>query len=188
MSSDLKRVGLVFNADGSVDFINSLKVINSNLRENYQDFKLVQEQWDKSTTITQKLSDKLNYLNNAYDIQKEKVATLRAELEEAEKSEKRNETEIAKKSAQLKEAEVSLQRYQNQINKTSKELENGTAKLKDYSNGLKESGDKLTSVGKKMSVFSAAYIGALTLVSKSSIEFESAFAGVEKLLMELLNN
>ena len=67
-NNDLKRVGLVFNADGSTNFIKSLKLVNSTLQENYQDFKLVQAQWDKSTTTSQKLTDKLNYLNNTLSL------------------------------------------------------------------------------------------------------------------------
>ena len=42
MASDLKKVGLVFNADGSTDFVKSLKNISASLQENYADFKLVQ--------------------------------------------------------------------------------------------------------------------------------------------------
>lgn len=180
MASETKRVGLVFNADGSTDFIKSLKLVNSELKENYQDFRLVQEQWDKSTTSTQKLRDELVYLNNAYDIQKNKVAVLRAELEEEENAENRNENAIANKKAQLKQAEVQLQKYENRINESNKKIEDGTAKLEEYSKKLKESGQTLTDAGKKMSVFSAAYSAALGISAKSAIEFESAFAGVIK--------
>lgn len=73
MASDLKKVGLVFNADGTTDFIKSLNSVNASLKENYQDFKAVQAQYDENTTSSQKLLDKLDYLNSTYDLQKIKL-------------------------------------------------------------------------------------------------------------------
>ena len=40
MADDLKKVGLVFKADGTADFAKSLKTINSLTQENYSSFKL----------------------------------------------------------------------------------------------------------------------------------------------------
>jgi TP901 family phage tail tape measure protein len=180
MQNELKKVGLVFKTDGSVDFVKTMKEINGTLKENYEDFKLVQAQWDNSTKTSQKLADKLNYLNDAYDIQKDKVRLLKTELEELENAEERDEEAIRKKRIALTQAETSLQKYKNQIEDTSKKIKLGTADLEDFAKKLDKTGDKLTNAGKKMSVFSAAYAGALGLAVKSAIDFESAFAGVEK--------
>ena len=49
MADDLKKVGLVFKADGTADFAKSLKTINSLTQENYSSFKLAKSQWDSST-------------------------------------------------------------------------------------------------------------------------------------------
>ena len=49
MADDLKRVGLVFKADGSVDFNKSLKEVNASIQENRSEFKLAQSTWDEST-------------------------------------------------------------------------------------------------------------------------------------------
>lgn len=180
MQNELKKVGLVFKADGSVDFVKTMKEINGTLKENYEDFKLVQAQWDNSTKTSQKLADKLNYLNDAYDIQKDKVRLLKTELEELENAEERDEEAIRKKRIALTQAETSLQKYKNQIEDTSKKIKLGTADLEDFGKKLDKTGDKLTKAGKTMSIFSAAYAGALGLAVKSAIDFESAFAGVEK--------
>ena len=51
MADDLRRVGLVFKEDGAVDFKKSLQEINLELNKNYNQFKLTQAQWDKSTRI-----------------------------------------------------------------------------------------------------------------------------------------
>ena len=179
-NNDLKRVGLVFNADGSTNFVKSLKLVNSTLQENYQDFKLVQAQWDKSTSTSQKLTDKLNYLNNAYDIQKEKVLILRKELEELEDAENKDEVAIQKKKTALASAEASLQRYKNQVDETSKKIKIGTANLEDFSKKLNTTGDKLVDTGKKMSAASAGIAVAGTAIVKTAVDFESAWTGVTK--------
>ena len=116
MADDLKRVGLVFKEDGSADFVKSLKLVNAELRENYQNFKLTQEQWNTSTTTTQKLKDQLTYLNNAYDLQNNKVTTLKEQLNALENAENKDEVAITKKKAALTQAETSLQKYKNTIN------------------------------------------------------------------------
>mgnify|MGYP005902204149 FL=1 len=91
MASDVKRVGLVFNADGSTDFVKSLKSVSASLKENYQDFQLVQSQYDENTKTSQKLADKLVYLNSAYDAQKNKVTILSEELKQMESAENADE-------------------------------------------------------------------------------------------------
>lgn len=174
MASDLKKVGLVFNADGSTDFIKSLNSVNASLKENYQDFKAVQAQYDENTTSSQKLIDKLDYLNSAYDLQKNKVKVLKEELEELENSENRNEVAITKKRTSLKAAETQLTRYGTQIKDVSKQIELGTADLKDYSKQLQENGQKLTDAGKKASVLSAGIIGIDVAATKTAMSLETA--------------
>ena len=137
MASDLKKVGLVFNADGTTDFIKSLNSVNASLKENYQDFKAVQAQYDENTTSSQKLLDKLDYLNSAYDLQKNKVKVLAEELEDLENSENRNEVAITKKRTALKAAETQLSRYGNQIKDVYQKIKLGTANLKDYAKNVK---------------------------------------------------
>ena len=150
------------------------------MQENYQDFKLVQAQWDKSTSTSQKLTDKLNYLNNAYDIQKNKVLILRKELEELEDAETRDEVAIQKKKTALTSAEASLQRYKKQVDETSEKIKIGTADLEDFSKKLNTTGDKLVDAGKKMSAVSAAVAVAGTAIVKTAVDFESAWTGVTK--------
>lgn len=180
MADELKRVGLVFKDDGSVDFVKSLKLVNATLKENYETFKLTQAQWDKSTTTTQKLKDKLVYLNEAYDIQKDKVTTLKIQLEELENAENKDEVAIQKKKAALTQAETSLQRYKNQITETTNKLKTGSEVIKEYGAKVENEGGKIEKAGKKVSAFSVATLAALTASAKGAIEFESAFTGVEK--------
>lgn len=174
MASDLKKVGLVFNADGTTDFLKSLNSVNASLKENYQDFKNVQTQYDKNTSSSQKLLDKQNYLTSAYDLQKNKVTILREELKELENSENRNEVAITKKRTALKAAENQLDKYGIQLKEVSKQVELGTANLKEYSKSIKATGEKLTEAGKKASILSAGIVGIDVATAKSAMGLETA--------------
>lgn len=174
MASDLKKVGLVFNADGTTDFLKSLNSVNASLKENYQDFKNVQTQYDKNTSSSQKLLDKQNYLTSAYDLQKNKVTILREELKELENSENRNEVAITKKRTALKAAENQLDKYGIQLKEVSKQVELGTANLKEYSKSIKATGEKLTEAGKKASILSAGIVGIDVAAAKSAMGLETA--------------
>ncbi len=174
MASDLKKVGLVFNADGSANFVKSLKNVSASLQENYQDFQLVKSQYDENTKTSQKLADKLSYLNNAYDIQKNKVSLLSEELKEMEESENADEVAITKKRTALKAAEGQLNRYKAQIQDVSKEIKNGTANLKDFAQKVEDVGQKITETGKKASLLSAGILGADGAAIKSAMSLETA--------------
>ena len=174
MASDVKRVGLVFNADGSTDFVKSLKSVSASLKENYQDFQLVQSQYDENTKTSQKLADKLVYLNSAYDAQKNKVTILSEELKQMESAENADELAITKKRTALKAAESQLNRYQVQIQNVSKEINLGTANLKDYAKKLEETANKVTDVGKKASVLSAGIVGIDVAAANSAMSLETA--------------
>ena len=68
MADDIKRVGLVFSADGTVDFKKSLTEINGLTKENYENFKKLKSQYDSNTTSTQKLTDQQNYLTKSIEL------------------------------------------------------------------------------------------------------------------------
>lgn len=178
--ADLERVGLIFKNDGEVDYIRSLRNVNTALNENYQQFKLTQSQYDKNTSTAQKLQDRMVFLNGAYDTQKDKVRLLTKELEELEKAEIKDETAINKKKAALAQAETQLNKYGKQLDGVEGKIKSNTAHLEDYKKTLDKVGDGFTDAGKKVSVVGAGIGAALGLSVKSAIDFESAFAGVEK--------
>lgn len=178
MASDLKKVGLIFKADGSADFTKTIKNINSELQQNYQNLKLTQAQYDKSTSSQQKLIDKLGYLNNAYDLQSSKVRVLEEDLKNLEDAEVKDEVAINKKKTALLSAQTSLERYKKQLDEVSNHLKKGTANVEDFAKKLKESSNKIESAGKKVSVLSAA-TGALGVVGlKTATDFEYAMSSV----------
>ena len=179
-SNDLKRVGLIFTEEGAKDFKKTLQDINIEMNKNYNQFKLTQSQWDNSTKSTEKLKAQQEYLTNAYELQSDKVNVLKMQLADLENAENKNTTAIKKKQNELTNAEIKLKNYESKLKDVQTQLTNTGKKLEEWGEKIEKSGKKIESAGKKLSAFSAASISALTLSAKSAIDFEDAFAGVEK--------
>lgn len=180
MADDLKRVGLVFKEDGAVDFKKSLQEINLELNKNYNQFKLTQAQWDSSTKSTEKLRAEQEYLKNAYEIQTDKINTLKMQLSDLENAENKNTTAIKKKRNELLNAEIKLETYNKKLKDIQTQLNNTGKKLEEFGTKVQNNGKKIEEAGKKMSAFSVATGTALVASAKSAIDFEDAFTGVEK--------
>ena len=91
MADDLQRVGLVFKADGVVDFNKRLKEVTASIQENRSAFGLVKSTWDENTKTADKLKATQKYLSDQTKDYTEKVTLLSRQLEELETSENRNE-------------------------------------------------------------------------------------------------
>lgn len=180
MANDLKRVGLVFTEEGAVDFKKTLQDINLELNKNYNQFKLTQAQWDNSTKSTEKLKAQQEYLTNAYEIQQDKVSTLRMQLADLENTEDKNTTAIKRKRNELTNAEIKLENYRNKIKEIEKQLNTSGKEIEEFGIKIEKAGGKIENAGKKVSAFSIATGSALVVSAKGAIEFESAFTGVEK--------
>lgn len=180
MADDLKRVGLVFKEDGAVDFKKTLQDINIEMNKNYNQFKLTQAQWDNSTKSTEKLRQEQEYLKNAYEIQADKVSTLKMQLSDLENAENKNITAIKKKQNELTNAQLKLENYNKKIKELEERLNNNGKKLEEWGKNIEKAGEKVEKVGKKLSAFSIATTTALTACATTAIDFEDAFTGVEK--------
>lgn len=180
MADELKRVGLVFTQDGAVDFKKTLQEVNLELNKNYNQFKLTQAQWDSSTKGTEKLRAEQEYLKNAYEIQADKVSTLKMQLSDLENAENKNTTAIKKKRNELTNAELKLETYNKRIKEIDNQLRNTGKSIEESGKKIENVGNKVEKVGKKVSAFSVASASALVACAKSAIDFETAFTGVEK--------
>lgn len=165
MADDLKRVGLVFKADGTVDFKKSLAEVNSSIQENRSAFKLAQSQWDENTKSAEKLSAKQEYLAKQTSDYSDKVKLLERELKELENAEERNEDAINKKKNQLNQAKTSLNNYEKGLKAVEQELKDGADKTKQYAKNIEEFGEKAEKAGDKMSGISTAAAGVLAGVT-----------------------
>ena len=150
MADEMKRVGIVFKADGSVNFQKTLKEVNQTVNENRSAFALAKSEWDASTSSMQKLRDQQEYLANQTESYSEKVRQLNDILKQLEEAESRDEVEISKTKQQLNNAQAALNNYEKGLADVTAQLESGAAKLEDYAKKVSEVGDKMTSVGNSM--------------------------------------
>ena len=176
MSDELKRVGLVFKADGTVDFNKSLKAVNASIQENRSAFKLAKSSWDDSTKSVKKLRETQKYLENQTKDYTDKVRMLETELKELESAENRDEKAISKKKDQLNTAQTSLNNYQKGLDEVSQKLDSGAAEIEEYGKKLEEMGGKMTSAGKKMSKGITAPVLAVGAAGvKSAMELDEGY-------------
>lgn len=165
MADEIKRVGLVFSADGTVDFKKSLTEINSLAKENYDNFKKLKSQYDENTTSTQKLKDQQNYLTKSIELYTSKQKTLQDEIEALKNKEGDNTDAIYKKQKQLDQCNKKLGEYQSGLTDVEKVLKSGKAQIDDYAQKIENLSKKATDVGKGMSKYVTAPIMAIGTAS-----------------------
>lgn len=149
MADDMKRVGLSFKTDGTVDFQKSLKQISEAVQGNREEFKRARIAWDDSTTAMEKLTDRQKYLQKQTETYNEKVEVLRRELSELEGAENKNEKAISQKKKQLSQAETTLAQYQKGLKEVNQEIKSGSAVLKENMKKLDDSISTLDASAKK---------------------------------------
>lgn len=165
MADDLQRVGLVFKADGAVDFNKSLKEVTASIQENRSAFGLVKSTWDESTKTADKLKATQKYLSDQTKDYTDKVTLLSRQLEELETAENRDEKAIAQKKNQLNQAKTSLNNYKSGLEDVEKKLESGSYKTEEYAKKISDLGDKAKSAGEKLSGVSGAAAGVVAGVT-----------------------
>lgn len=176
MADDLKRVGLVFKADGTVDFRKSLKTVNASIQENRTEFKLAKSTWDESTKALDKLKASQTYLEKQTQDYSMKVRVLRDELENLENAEKRDEAAIQKKRAELNTAETSLNNYKKGLEEVNDKLKSGAAQIEEFTGKVEKLGSKMTDAGKKMTVgVTAPIVGIGAAGVKAAMELDEGY-------------
>ena len=149
MADDMKRVGLSFKTDGTIDFQKSLKQISEAVQGNRKEFKRAKIAWDDSTTAMEKLTDRQKYLQKQTETYNEKVEVLRRELSELEEAENKNEKAISQKKKQLFQAETTLAQYQKGLKEVNQEIKSGSAVLEENMKKLDDSISTLDASAKK---------------------------------------
>lgn len=149
MADELKRVGLVFKADGTADFKKSLAQVNTVVQENRNAFNLAKTAWDESTTAMDKLKDRQEYLTRQTETYSDKVTILQQELSQLESAEKRDEQAIRKKHNQLTQAQISLTKYQKGLEDVTHQLESGSAAADEEMKSLDQTLGNLSAAAKE---------------------------------------
>ncbi len=182
MADNLQRVGLVFKADGTVDFNKSLKEITASIQENRSAFNLVKSTWDESTKTAEKLKETQKYLAEQTKDYSDKVTILSRQLDELESAENRDEKAIQNKRNQLNQAKTSLNNYKKGLEEVEEKLKSGSARMQDYAKKLDNLGEKAKSAGEKMggvSTAAAGLAGAVAATVPATAEYRKIMASLE---------
>lgn len=182
MADNLQRVGLVFKADGTVDFNKSLKEITASIQENRSAFNLVKSTWDESTKTAEKLKETQKYLAEQTKDYSDKVTILSRQLDELESAENRDEKAIQNKRNQLNQAKTSLNNYKKGLEEVEEKLKSGSARMQDYAKKLDNLGEKAKSAGEKMGGVSTAAVGlagAVAATVPATAEYRKIMASLE---------
>ena len=180
-SEHIEEVGLRFKADGSADYIGTLKQINNEMSLTYAEYIRDTAEMDKNATATEKLKAKKKMLESQMDSQRQKVAVLRQQVEEMSKSEDANTDALQKKQKELAYAEAKLTSYGKSIEDVNDELSKHTELTDKMSSKLGEVGGKVEDIGKKASVVSAGIVAAGTASVKASADFQESMNKVNTL-------
>lgn len=176
MADSLQRVGLVFKADGTVDFRKSLKAVSASIQENRTEFKLAKSTWDESTKAIDKLKASQIYLEKQTQDYSMKVRVLRDELGNLENAEKRDEAAIQKKRAELNTAETSLNNYKRGLEEVNDKLKSGAAQIEEFAGKVEKLGSKMADAGKKMTVgVTTPIVGIGAAGVKAAMELDEGY-------------
>lgn len=171
MADDLKRVGLVFKADGTADFKKTLAQVNTVVQENRNAFNLAKAAWDESTSAMDKLKDRQEYLAKQTETYSDKVSVLKQELAQLESAEKRNEQAIRKKQNQLTQAQISLTKYQKGLEDVTHQLETGAGAADDEMRSLDQTLGDLSAAAKENETAFAALKSGYDESTKASQKY-----------------
>ena len=161
MADDLKRVGIKITAEGAEDFKGSLKEVSAVMKNNRAELKLAQSQYDKNTSVTQKLTDKQKFLTQQCQSYEDKLRILNTQLEIEKNKEDADAVAIQKKEAEIKEVQAQLNKYQSSLKDVNEQLTTHSAQLKEWGDQLKGIGDKVTGVGTTLTTHVTAPIMAV---------------------------
>ena len=175
----VEEIGLRFKADGTADYIGSLKMINAEMQTIYQEYVRGITEMDKDATATEKLTAKKNMLEKQLESQGNKVALLRKELQNMEKDENADTLAVEKKKKELAYAETQLARYEKQLEDTNEELKKHKEATDKAAASLKKNGEVLVKIGDKVSAVSDKIIDFGKDTIKTTADFDTSMSQVK---------
>ena len=164
-----------------------IKEGEESIRSLTKELKLNQEQLKGNKDNIDLLSTRVKTLQEQYDKQTKIVEQCNEAYEKAKEELGENSEEAKKWKDKLVEAEAKQQKIKNALDETNKQLKEQSSKLIENGKKWQENGEKIVTVGEKiktvgnhLSVVSAGITAIAATAIKASMDYESAFAGVEK--------
>jgi len=195
-------IGPRISIAGEAEFRESVKKINSEMKALNAEMKSVTSAYDENDKSASKLNDqsmvltkqienqkgKMSLLTQQYEKQKAKLDVLEKALKDAnaqfgEGSKEATKAQVAynKQANTLNAISTNIHTVTSNLNKMNAEMGNiNSARLQQFADDAKNAGEHLENTGKKMTVLSTAITAGAAYSAKALIDYESAFAGVEK--------
>lgn len=183
MAGNIK--GITIEIGGNTQPLNkALESVNKQTKDLQSELKQVERLLKLDPGNTELLAQKQKLLAESIEQTKTKLETLREAQRQVEEQFAKGEIGEQQYRALQREVvatEQKLESLEKQLKDMEPAVESLSQKLEKAGEKMKTAGDKMSDAGKKLSVGVTAPIAAVgTVAAKSSIEFESAFAGVRK--------
>lgn len=168
MAKHESDVVLRFKTDGQVQYAQTLKDINGVMNTAAKEYKAHVSALGNDASATQKLAAQQKKLQIQTEAAEKRTKLLRKEYEESVKATGENSKESKKLYDRLLQAETAENNLKNALEKTNKELkeqEKASSSAAEKIEKIGKAGEKVTGVGKKMSVGLTAPILAIGAAS-----------------------
>lgn len=181
-----KKQNIIFSANTD-DFNQNIKQATNSIKTLNSELKLNQSQLKGNSNNIETLKGKLELLTSKQEEQTKVVENTRKKYEEAVRVFGENSTEAQNLNRELLKQETIQQNLANEIKLTNLSIDTQTNSFKILGEKLENTGKKITSVGEQITTVgnsltkvSAIATAGVIAISKSAIDFESAWTGVTK--------
>lgn len=191
MAGNESEVVLKFRTTGEVQFAQTTKELNKVMNEAAQKYRVQMSAMDKNATATEKLTAKKKKLERQLEAGQKRTEMLREEYDKSVEATGAYSDQSLKLHGQLARSETAENNLRASLEQTNEELKKQgiySDELKEKLNKMAETGEKISGVGKSLSLkVTAPIVGAGVASVKAASDFESSFAGVKKTVDEVVD-
>lgn len=165
-------IGAAIALDGEKEFKKAVSSINSDLKVLASEMSKVTSQFTNNGNSISALKAKSEQYNKQIDIQKNKIETLRAALENSQKNYTKAGENVSKWKQQLSEAKVELDRLKKSEDATTEEIEEQEKAVAELSNKLKTAENNYETAEKRTKQWQISLNKAETELNKTQSDLE----------------
>ena len=191
MAGNESEVVLKFRTTGEVQFAQTTKELNKVMNEAAQKYRVQMSAMEKNATATEKLTAKKKKLERQLEAGQKRTEMLREEYDKSVEATGAYSDQSLKLHGQLARSETAENNLRASLEQTNEELKKQgiySDELKEKLNKMAETGEKISGVGKSLSLkVTAPIVGAGVASVKAASDFESSFAGVKKTVDEVVD-
>lgn len=161
------------------EYKRKIKEMNSESSKLRQEFNLQQEQLKHTGTEVEKLTSKINYLERAHELARQKTRATETQLERARQLYGQNSVEVDRLERELLAAQTAEARLANQLTETNNELREQTNRAKKLGETLQNTGQKMKDVGSDLTMkLTTPLVGLGTAATMVGAKFEQSMSNV----------